>query len=152
MTEAPITPDLSQGPTLADMAAEEFERRRATARRKVAAGELDPHVANTHLLPWLALAARFGAELPELYQDSHVIAPTARAGEPIRFRILSGDICPPAETGEALATARDAAIDKADGGLDPVRNDRARRLQTLAIAFGVRPYAYRALQPAKEAA
>jgi hypothetical protein len=151
---------LPTGPSLAELAADEFARRRSTASRKVGAGEIEPAEAEALLRPWLALAARFGADLPELYEDATTLFPFDRAGQTTRVRRLSADLAPPAQIAEVLAAARDVALERANTALSgsealakpDLAIERARRLQVLAIAFGCRPFLPATLTRETEAA
>ena len=60
------------------------------------------------LRPWLAIAAAVDADLPELQLAGNELWPDA--GKPVTLRLYPHEICPAAEWREALALARDAAL------------------------------------------
>lgn len=97
-------------PPLANIAADEFARRRATASRKVAAGELPANQANALVLPWLAIACRAGATLPELADDLADIAEGGVLTPAMARRVLADEICPLPRLRETLCNATAAAI------------------------------------------
>jgi len=99
--------------SLRQMAADEFTRRQAAARAKVAARGMLAAQAEAHLRPWLAIACLCGADLPELagpladYSASELLISAAEA------RILAaGTICPRPQWVPLLAAARNAALDR----------------------------------------
>lgn len=121
---------------LAAIAAEEFDLRRAIAVRKVKAGQLSAQEANAHLMPWLAIAARSGSDLPEIAEALAGFTPIYGTFDEAAARVMiADDLCPIAEIRSTLATARDAAIDAAEASGDAAKLTRARRLQLLAGAF-----------------
>jgi hypothetical protein len=135
-------------PSLAAIALVEYERRLASARRKVADGAIEPREADALLRPWLALACRSGADRAE-YDDALAELRVIPAEEGKLFfddssarAAVADDICPLPAIRAALASARDQAIERATDaeGLDLARNDRAGGLVALAIAFGAPPY------------
>lgn len=126
-------------PAFADIAAAEFSHRRAAATRKVASGELDRAGAEALLRPWLAIACRFGAEVPEIAEMLRELRAMARRdGDPFLSAsaaraILADDIHPRARWLAALAAARDQAIERSARPAVPAAHiDRARRLCQLA--------------------
>lgn len=133
--------------SLAELAVQELERRRGTASRKVAAGDLSAREANAHLQPWLALACRAGADLPEFADPlAELRAHPALTATDARI-LCADDIAPLAAIRAALATARDDAIERAEGTGDAARTERARGLDTLARAFGAPPYPFSSSRP-----
>ncbi len=133
----------------AAIAAEEFCRRRETALRKVAAGEIDLRQGAALLQPWLALACRAGADLPDFadaLRSWRQPLPGGRMGETLQFTeqearaLCAEDICPREQAVETLAAARDAALYRHDTAPTPERARRARDLVALACAFHARPF------------
>lgn len=127
--------------SLPDIAGAEFERRRATATRRVAAGELSAAEANAHLLPWLAIACRAGADLTEFAPDvaqavaelrhNPVTADHARA-------VVADELCSLSAIRSTLAAAREAALERAERPQAAEDHlTRARGLCVLATAFNV---------------
>lgn len=133
-------------PSPADFAASEFRRRQALASEAVAQGRMTGALAQAHLLPWLAIAAATGADLPELREEvqfwrPEFATPTAPVGlfglrgwhEEVRT-LAPWQICDPAEYREVLARARDAVLNLA-------REDSyARGILTLAAHLNLRPW------------
>ena len=107
----PIEPDLSRA------AARAFCQRQAKARELVRSGRMDPRTATDHLRPWLAIACRLGADLPELAEGlagTRVVqiwpAEGARSFTDIEARaLLADDICARRIWAPVLARARDHA-------------------------------------------
>lgn len=129
-------------PNLATFTADEFARRRALASRKVAQGELGVDQANALVRPWLALACRAGADLPELRDDLAMIAEGGVLSASQARAVLADDICPRTATLEALRTATGAMIARHERGGSPRTGDlfdRAIGLMRLARAFRAGP-------------
>lgn len=119
------------------IAAGEFTRRQALARRKIAQGSLRAGNAERLLAPWAAIAVRLGAAPPE----THALIAEWRgtnnfftAGE--LGVLVADDICPRAEWLAALCAARDTAIAKAEAEPgDLALRERALGLVRLADHF-----------------
>lgn len=125
------------------IAADQFRRRQAILRRDLAEQRIALTQAEAKLAPWLAIAAMAGAQLDELYENTEIVAPAARAGEPVRIRLQSTDICSRGDALAALARARDAAIDRVPDPADPTfaqLSEAAHQLQVLAAFLGAAPY------------
>jgi hypothetical protein len=105
---------------LATVAAAEFRKRQKRAREIVGNRGMSPASANRHLAPWLAIACRCGADLPELAEllaDRRIDVGLALASEeekPLREAearwLAADDICPRSQWVPVLAAARDAAF------------------------------------------
>lgn len=120
---------------LDQIAAEEFARRRAAASRKVAARELDAAAANALVLPWLAIACRAGADLPELAEDLADMAEGGVITPRMARAIMADDICPLPRLRETLRSATAAAILRHEAQGTPATLTRGRGLMALARHF-----------------
>lgn len=149
--------------TPAQIAAQEFRRRQSWLSQQVNSGRMELADANTKLRPWLAIAARAGADLPELWEQAFVLVPETRAGAVEQIRVIPNDIAPKEEALSALAKARDAAIDlitdNPPADLEAAKRaaTNAQNLAALAWALRAPPYhlpqcAGSTAQPAKAAA
>ena len=148
-------------PTPADFAASEFRRRQSLARKVIARGDMGQAQAQALLLPWLAIAAAAGADLPELSYETPVWRPEyARPDAPVGMfglrgwqdeirRLASWEICEPAEYRETLARARDAVLNDPRAQTGAPR-PYARGILALATLLRIRPWHMREQQ--KEAA
>ena len=105
---------------LAKSAARLFAQRQRAARDAVRTGRMDPRTATQHLRPWLAIACRIGADLPELEEGLanlrtvQLVWPTNGAAPDVtdaeaRAR-LADEICPRSRWAPILAAARDRAL------------------------------------------
>lgn len=159
MPDAPATDDI------AGIAAAEFRRRRANARRLIGEGRLAPDDADALMRPWAAIAVLCRADLAQcsavlaaaMLEARQVIAFAPGKGQPVQHHIrvpedhvralFARDLCPPLVWGPALATARDAALARAD---NPERNARARDLCALARALDVPLTAASCARPAND--
>jgi hypothetical protein len=125
--------------TVTRFAADELARRRDTARRKLAAGELDPARADDLLRPWAAIALLAGVA-PEAIAPDCASALALRRGtlldEGHARALLAADLCPPLRWSQALGAARDRAVETASSG-DVASAERARQLRDLAKALSV---------------
>lgn len=132
---------------LAATAAEQYRRRRAWLSRELAERRIVAAEAQAKLLPWLHVAALAGAEIEGVTERGVTIYPWDRAGQPVDIPlVLSLTKEDRTAALEALAAARDAAVEAAD----PVEaepgplNDRALRealgLAALARHLGARPH------------
>ena len=149
--------------TPAQIAAQEFRRRQNWLSQQVNSGRMDLADANTKLRPWLAIAARAGADLPGLWEQALVLVPENRAGALEHIRVIPNDIAPKEEALSALAKARDAAIDLITDN-PPTDLEAAKRAATNAQNLAALAWALRAppyhlpegfgstAQPAKAAA
>lgn len=123
---------------LAEIATTEWQLRRAQASKLVSAGDLPRDLADARLRPWLAIACRCGADLPELEQalaDRRTFYPdgSAWASERQLRAMLADDICPRPRWQAVLAQARDEALlhgDRPDA--PPATVERARAVMLLA--------------------
>lgn len=105
---------------LATVAAAEFRKRQQRARDVVRNRGMSIAQANRHLAPWLAIACRCGADLPELavlLADRRIDVGVALASEeqrPLREAearwLVADDICPRPQWVPILAAARDDAF------------------------------------------
>lgn len=105
---------------LATVAAAEFRKRQQRARDVVRNRGMSVGQANRHLAPWLAIACRCGADLPELtllLADRRIDVGVALASEeqrPLREAearwLVADDICPRPQWVPILAAARDDAF------------------------------------------
>lgn len=95
----------------AEIARQEFLRRRAWLVREYGEGRIALDEAEARLRPWLHAAAMIGAQL-DLCVDHHVVIyPWARAGEAMRIPLaLSLSPDQRNEARFAVARARDAAV------------------------------------------
>lgn len=123
---------------LANAAAAEFQLRQARARRMVRDGTLSETAATRALRPWLAIACRAGADLPELEDGLAELSVTSLDGTawltPGQLRArLADDICPARIWRADLIAARDAGLSAAD--TNPAAADRARALVAIAAAL-----------------
>lgn len=137
---------MSERPTIAAIAHAEYLQRSASAKRKVAAGELAPHKAEALLRPWAAIAVLCGAPVleAEVTDYRRTIIHYKGDGSPAVYGHLrpeaearcelARDLCGPITWGPALMKARDAALGKVDSD---ERRDRARNLCILARALDV---------------
>ncbi|MEO5605587.1 MAG: hypothetical protein ABIR02_08245 [Novosphingobium sp.] len=125
-------------PPIAEIASDQFRRRQANAAALVAAGKLDRKAAEALLLPWLAIACRTGAVLPELEPllGAFPVLFGRSLTEPERRAIGADELCTPARCAAQIATARDAALTVAH---TPEALDRARDLVRLARHFNAPP-------------
>lgn len=142
--------------TPAQIAAAEFQRRRAWLSRQVAGRHEQPGAANVKLLPWLHIAAMAGAQIDAVYEDAVTIFPFDQGGKVVKSPIvltLTNDERTTAL--QTLARARDAAVDAVP---DPSHETFARLsaaahgLQNLAAYLGAPPYRCPSLSAEKEAA
>jgi hypothetical protein len=135
------------GATLSAIALDEHDRRTASARRQINAGQLPEHVAKRELLPWQAIAVMCAAPgvLSEEVDDyRHTIVHYPGNGAPAVYGHLLAEqdarwelacaLCPPNIWRAALSKARDVALGKAS---TPERVTRARYLCILARALEV---------------
>jgi hypothetical protein len=136
----------------ATIAADEFARRRATASRKVAAGELRPSEANALVLPWLAIACRAGSDVPLLADDIADIVAGDVLSPGMARAVVADEICPMPRLRETLRTAAAAAIRLHEGKPTPDNLGRARGLLTLSRHFRAGPLILSAAAPASSAA
>lgn len=141
---------------IASLAAAEFTRRRAVARRKAGAGDIDLRAAEALLRPWVALAIRAGADPDTLAPDGALAdvewnleafrrsraVDTGLPGvtEAHARGIVADDITDFPIVRATLEAARDDAVARALGSTDAARLQRSQDLSVLAIAFGCRPY------------
>jgi len=137
--------------SLAAIAGAEYTRRLATARRKLASGEVTAARAETEMRAWAAIAVLCGADVlaAELAEYRRTIVHYAGAGSPAVYGHLlpeaearcdlARDLCGPNTWGPILTRARDAAIAKTAPSLNPGPEtiDRARNLTILARALDV---------------
>lgn len=119
-------------PELSRMAAALFTQRQRKARELVRSGRMDPATATRHLRPWLAIACRCGADLPDLAEglsDRRTVQIAWFPGDrrhggaadisPVDRRevtenearaLLADEICPRSHWAPVLAKARDEAL------------------------------------------
>jgi len=114
----------------AQIAAEQFAKRRARAIRLVELGKVTKREANRHARLWLAIAAAAGADLPELETD--LIFPSG-----VKGKLTASMIADPADYLGELARARNVARDPVDAGpVAPKVMDHFWDLQMLALELG----------------
>jgi hypothetical protein len=126
---------------LAALATEEYTRRRETARKKVAAKAIPAHAANQLVLPWLAIACRAGADLPELAGALAELTAVREHGKPFLSdgdarAIVADSLCPLPALREVLGRALGAAARRAETAPGPDSAARFRTLQSLARLIG----------------
>lgn len=140
------------GPSVGQIAADEYRLRSANALRKVAAGDITRAQAAHLIAPWTAIVLLARTPIEDL--PDHVAAQLADLRKCIvHYRgdgtgpvwnhqldedearvLLATDICGPNVWGPTLSNARDAALARADS---PERIERARNLCRLARALDV---------------
>lgn len=113
---------------VADLAAAEFEDRLKRARELVAAGKVAAEAANQALLPWLAIAARAGADLPQLYETITLIWPF---GEQRQRRMVHWQVCAPEVWQTELRKVCDQAAQRS--AANPAARDHSDRIQRIAF-------------------
>jgi hypothetical protein len=140
--------------TIPRLAAEEYHLRRDRARRKVAQRAIAAHDANALVLPWLALACRAGADLPEFADAiAFLRADTDFGFSESQARALTADgICPLHHARAALAAATAAALARLEAKPDADREHALRRLGALATHFHAWPETAATLAPAQSKA
>ena len=112
--------------TLRQMAADEFTRRQAAARAKVAGRGMLVAQAEAHLRPWLAIACLCGADLPGLAGPLADYGASELLITPAEARVIAASaICPRATWVPILAAARNAALDRS-----AARDSRPEMLQS----------------------
>lgn len=113
------------------IAAREFRTRQSYASREIAAGRMTRAQAEAKLRPWLAIAERAGADLPDLLVPMTEIYPDA--GKPVDGRLRADEIAPRTDWQAELKSARDAAIRASEA--NPSKLAHARELVALARAL-----------------
>ena len=133
-------------PTIPRIAAAAFTQRQQRARRAVGAGELTRAMAEDRLRPWLAIACRAGADLPELEDPLADLRQKDPAGNWLcsdaeARAVLADQICPRASWAPLLAKARDHALRDAEALALSPRTPPPERDAALAHARALRALA-----------
>lgn len=124
----------------------ELKRRMGLAQRAVDESQWSAGLANTRLMPWVAIAIRSGADVPpcrellaeqaEKVRQSWPDLPAQRI-EALARALAADDLAAPDVWKPALVAARDTALNKFTGPNPPsaADTDQAIALTTLTIHF-----------------
>jgi len=135
----------------AQLAAEELRDRQTSARRLIGEGKVTRARALAEIKPFVALACRWGVNLPELRDEIEQLRGVFGADDlALARRLVADDLCPTHGISDALVKARDRAVERALS--DPTRQPRATRLAMIAAAFGCPHYRAAAAEPERKAA
>jgi len=123
---------------LADLALAAFRSSVARAQRRRDVGEWTPEQAEADVRPWAAAACLLGADIPELREaiEGFTVIAGRALSEAERRAVVAADLCPREWLLAALASARDASIERAGRTGKPEHIDAARKLMRLAEHFG----------------